>query len=81
MIYSTYAYSDTKGRRLGIFAQQMGDTIEIVVLPFKGRRRTRNRYSKYPDCGGHTFGVSIVDNKPGTTLHVWCKRNYQKFKL
>jgi hypothetical protein len=88
--FRTFKFYDSKKRRLSIFAEIAGDTIEVIVIPCARKDTFSKKVSKdlYKKItvdlidfkGVTTTNIGIKDNNPKATFFEWCRKNYlQKF--
>lgn len=76
--FKCHKYYDKKGRRLSIYAQKMGEYLEIVVIPCSKEDKFKKKEAD------HLFltvpytpeSIKIENNKPRSTFLKWCKENF-----
>lgn len=82
---STFKFYNEKGRRLSIFAETVGDALQITVIPCS----TKDQFSKAvgrnlfenietQNCYFEPYNVIIKNKKPKGTFMKWCKDRYRQ---
>ena len=76
--YKCHKYYDKYGKRLSIYAQKMGDYLEVVVIPCsKEDKFIKKEADKLFLTKPYTPKVvKIENNKPRSTFLHWCKYNF-----
>lgn len=86
---ATFAFYDEKGRRLGIFAEIIVDSLSISIITCSkqdmfSKKKSRELYEmwedsgrKHPDIHPMTFNISLKDKTtPRKEFIIWCRENF-----